>query len=93
MLRIWFWIGAVILVIAVLFPAVLYVLIGMLALGFVAMLWRVFAGLSRERERSGLKDEVHRQAQGLAMDAALIRKEGARLAAVETAKLNALAER
>lgn len=93
MLRIWFSIGAVIVVLAVLFPAVLHVLMGVAATWFVGALYMVFAGLTRERERRTDKAEERRQAQGLAMEAALIRKEGARLAAVEIAKLDALAER
>jgi len=93
MLRIWLWVGAVIVVLAVLFPAALYVLMAVLATWFVMVLYMVLTGLTHERQNRANKAEVQRQAQGLAMEAALIRKEGARLAAVETAKHNALAER
>lgn len=93
MLRMWVWIGAVIVVLAVLFPAVLYVLMGVAATWFVGALYMVIAGLTRERVKRIDKAEELRQARGRAMEAALIRKEGARLAAVETAKLDALTER
>jgi hypothetical protein len=93
MLRMWLWVGALIVVAAVLFPAVLYVLMGVAATWFLAALYMVFAGLTRERERRADKAEERRQARGRALEAALIRKEGERLADVEIAKLDALAER
>lgn len=93
MLRTYVWIGAVIVVLAVLFPPVLYVLMGVAATWFLGALYMVIAGLTQERVKRTDKAEERRQARGLALEEALIRKEGDRLAAVETAKLNALAER
>jgi len=74
---------AALIVVAVLFPAVLYFLIGALATALVAVIYIVKTGLTGDGERKQIKTEVHRQARGIALRGALVRREAAHLDAVE----------
>lgn len=73
-------------VITVLFPAVVYILIGALVTSLVAVIYIVKTGLTGDGERKRIKTEVHRQARGIALRRALVRREAAHLAAVEAEK-------
>jgi hypothetical protein len=74
---------AALVVVAVLFPAVLHFAMGALAASLVAVIYIVKSGLTGDGERQLIKTEVHRQARGIALRGALVRREARHLDAVE----------
>lgn len=83
----WFGVAAVVLVlVVVVVPAARYVAMGALAMLFLATLYIVCSGLTREGERRAQVGEVERRARGIAWRRAQVRREARWQADVEAAK-------
>jgi hypothetical protein len=84
---------AAFVVVAVLFPAVLYFAIGALFATLLAIAYTVTNGLTRDGERKGITTEVHRRVRGIVLRRALVRREAAHLDAVEAERNQLWSER
>jgi uncharacterized membrane protein YciS (DUF1049 family) len=82
----------VIVLAAVLFPPVLYIALGVLAMWLVGVIYHVKSGLTSEGQQKLKRAEQQRRAQGIALQEAALQREAARLAAIDQVKEQLRAE-